>query len=231
MLIPKSSMRMVDKGWSRLVRDMKDIKRKGESYAKAGVLGSTAPREDGDPLSNVDIAIVHEFGAPNAGIPERSFIRSTFNRERAKYIQLLRLLAPRIYADQIDATKALGLLGLRMAADMKGAIQGGLSPALSASTIHKRLMRSVKSRAAGRLARRRQQAEMAGAVFGGPAADFSKMEARSIKAVANRSRQMRMAAAVFGNHGGHVPLLDTGQLLNSITHAVVLGREEKKGTP
>ena len=41
--------------------------------AKVGVIGSKA-----------EIATHHEFGAPVAGIPERSFIRSTFNEEKGK---------------------------------------------------------------------------------------------------------------------------------------------------
>ena len=41
--------------------------------AKVGVIGSKA-----------EIATHHEFGAPAAGIPERSFIRSTFNEEKGK---------------------------------------------------------------------------------------------------------------------------------------------------
>lgn len=39
--------------------------------AKVGVIGSRAK-----------IAIHHEYGAPAANIPERSFIRSTFNEEK-----------------------------------------------------------------------------------------------------------------------------------------------------
>ena len=47
-----------------------DIKR---NSAKVGVIGSKAK-----------IAAHHEYGAPAAGIPERSFIRSTFNEEKGK---------------------------------------------------------------------------------------------------------------------------------------------------
>ncbi|MCJ7694313.1 MAG: hypothetical protein MUO40_02705 [Anaerolineaceae bacterium] len=44
-----------------------------EYSANVGVIGSKA-----------QIAAHHEFGAPAAGIPERSFIRSTFNEEKGK---------------------------------------------------------------------------------------------------------------------------------------------------
>lgn len=41
--------------------------------AKVGVIGSRAK-----------VAVHHEYGAPAAGIPERSFIRSTFNEEKRR---------------------------------------------------------------------------------------------------------------------------------------------------
>lgn len=47
-----------------------------KTYAKVGVIGSKA-----------GIAAHHEFGT--VGIPERSFIRSTFNEERGKIVKIV----------------------------------------------------------------------------------------------------------------------------------------------
>lgn len=234
MFIPKSALRMVDKGFSQLVREMKEIKRRGECYAKAGVLGSGAAREDdGTRKTNVDIALIHEYGAPRAGIPERSFIRSTFTAKRSEYVSLLRTMAPKIFAMQLDVKQALGLVGLKMAADMKSTISGGLSPPLAASTIRRRLLLGARARGTARLARREMQVNMAAAVFGGDAVNTGVLWAKGVsrleKSLKRKGDQMAMAAAVFGNAGGHKPLIDTGQLLNSITHAVVLGSTEEKG--
>lgn len=41
--------------------------------------GEVAPQTG---ISMIELAAIHEFGAPEANIPERSFIRSTFRRER-----------------------------------------------------------------------------------------------------------------------------------------------------
>lgn len=46
--------------------------------AKVGVIGSRAK-----------IAIHHEYGAPAANIPERSFIRSTFNEEKRQISKII----------------------------------------------------------------------------------------------------------------------------------------------
>lgn len=64
-----SSVALFDTGelYSQIDADIQRVS------AKVGVIGSKA-----------EIATHHEFGAPAAGIPERSFIRSTFNEEKGK---------------------------------------------------------------------------------------------------------------------------------------------------
>lgn len=69
-----SSMALFDTGemFSQIDHDIH------KSYAKVGVIGSKAA-----------IAAHHEFGAPAAMIPERSFIRSTFNEEKSKITKII----------------------------------------------------------------------------------------------------------------------------------------------
>jgi phage gpG-like protein len=64
-----SSVALFDTGemYSQIDADIQRVS------AKVGVIGSKA-----------EIATHHEFGAPAAGIPERSFVRSTFNEEKGK---------------------------------------------------------------------------------------------------------------------------------------------------
>ena len=64
-----SSIALFDTGemYGQIDADIQDYS------ANVGVIGSKA-----------QIAAHHEFGAPAAGIPERSFIRSTFNEEKDK---------------------------------------------------------------------------------------------------------------------------------------------------
>ena len=68
-------------GTKTLDRDlgMKDILKqvkilRGKPFVKAGFPEeANRPRKDGDPLSNAEIATVHEFGSTDGRIPERSF--------------------------------------------------------------------------------------------------------------------------------------------------------------
>jgi hypothetical protein len=115
----KVAVRAVDKGWGELRKAAKAIK-EGGSYVKVGVLGEGPKNErPGDTLDNVGLALIHEFGAPIAGIPERSFIRSSFEANRPAYVAALRKMVEQVYELKMAVPKGLGLIGAKMAADMK----------------------------------------------------------------------------------------------------------------
>lgn len=159
----------------RFVHIATELKKLKKGYAKAGVLASEKERDSGE-VSNVDLAIIHEFGSPIAGIPERSFVRSAFTRNRQEYSATLKKLAAALIEGKgvQTAEKILGLVGAKMAADMKAAITKGIAP------------------------------PNAPAVY---------------------ARKLAKGSA----NGTPKPLVDTGQLLNSITWVVILGEEPKKG--
>ncbi len=135
----RTAVKYVDKGWNALRKMAKNVKQH-DSFVKVGLLGEGAKKNDrrGDEkLTNLEIGIIHEFGSPAAGIPERSFVRATVNAKRGEYALLLSRLVKEIYSLKIDVRQALGILGARAAADMKNRItQGaGIPPPLRASTI------------------------------------------------------------------------------------------------
>lgn len=128
------SIHETDRGWKEIERVLTTLKQR-KSFVKAGVLGDGKPRDDG--LSNVDLAMIHEFGAPKAGIPERSFIRSSFDMGRASYVSMLAKLLRQVYEGRKSIEQALGVVGLQMATDMKAAITAGagIPPPLKEATI------------------------------------------------------------------------------------------------
>lgn len=97
------------------------------AHVKVGVLQSQGGNQIHDPesgLTMTEIAAIHEFGSPAAGIPERSFIRSTFNVVRAADLQaLVRRLAKQVVHAQMPITQALGILGQWGAAAVKNTIR------------------------------------------------------------------------------------------------------------
>lgn len=162
----------VDRGWKKIRATLKALK-DGDSYVKIGVLGSSKNMREG-PVSNVDLAVIHEFGAPRANIPERSFLRSTFDANRQQYIAELRQLMTKVYENKMTIARALGVMGLRMSTDVKKRITtgDGIPPPNTPDVFMRKLMK-------------------------------------------NSTRFNKTGAAPR-------PLVDTGRLVNSISHEVVL---------
>jgi hypothetical protein len=74
--------------------------------------------------TNVQLGIIHEFGRGH--MPARPFIRPAFARHREDYLALLRMLvASSVYSGKMPFDKALRLIGVRMAADMKKYVTAG----------------------------------------------------------------------------------------------------------
>lgn len=114
----------------------------GMHRAEVGIFQSKAGRQDNEGTDNVDLAVIHEFGAPDAGIPERSHFRSTLTKNRDKYLQLIKQLTEKLLKhpegiEDID-DRVLGIVGEVAAGDVKQAIADGLSPELKPATIKRK---------------------------------------------------------------------------------------------
>lgn len=133
----KFGFREVDKGWNALRQSMKSLEQ-NKSYVKIGVLddGKGAEIRDGG-LSNAEIAAIHEFGSADGRIPERSFVRSTWEAKESEYLAMMKKLVRGVYEGKMSVEKALNVAGARIANDIKNRVtQGpGIPPPLAASTI------------------------------------------------------------------------------------------------
>ncbi len=98
-----------DAVWQKLRQTVKGI---DKASVRVGVLGANALQvHAGGSYTNVQIAVTHEFGAPAAGIPERSFIRSTFVTRRDELVKLQAAACRGILAGKYSIEHALGLIG------------------------------------------------------------------------------------------------------------------------
>jgi len=89
-------------------------------------------------VSNAVIAAAHEFGVPDKNIPERSFLRSTFNENKDKAASFLATRIRNALISKGDMNKPFELLGLKMATEVKGKIQSGIEPPLLKATIKRK---------------------------------------------------------------------------------------------
>ena len=179
----KSRTKVRDRGWARLRAELE--KARGRPHVKVGVLAADADKAyEGGGTTVLDVAIWNEFGTER--IPERSFLRSTADEQRAAMGSRMQAYMRAFENGSLSISGALERIGLEMQAAIKHTIVTMTDPPNAPSTIR------AKARRAGRreIARARRE--------GGKAAADA-------------------ALAKYNN-----PLIDTGQLLNSIHSEVVL---------
>lgn len=123
-----------DRGLTKILANMKDL---DGAQVAVGIQGPEAGaiHPDGE-IDNVSLGVIHEFGAPGANIPERSFIRETFDIRVGEWARVARKIAEKVYSTTPERPgRALGVLGEFVVADIKKQIARGIPPPLAASTV------------------------------------------------------------------------------------------------
>jgi phage gpG-like protein len=115
-----------DNALRRLRKIAKSFKEPGS--VKVGLPKGSNDYPDG--TSVIMVGLVHEFGSPSKGIPERSFLRSTVAEEKRSIKRMMAKMAKQILDGKLDADKALQLLGLKVQTDVKAKITDLKEPAL-----------------------------------------------------------------------------------------------------
>ncbi len=134
-MMPKTFGTVIERdlGFNR-IRDT--FLKAGDPVVKVGIQGKDATDLHGDfgggarPLTNLEVGVIHEFGAPGVNIPERSFIRAPVKRHAAKYYRRIQLIVKAAITGVLTVKKGLGLLGIEVESDMKNAMQRGIPPPL-----------------------------------------------------------------------------------------------------
>jgi hypothetical protein len=115
-----------DLGWLAILQQVEALA--GGAYAKVGVLeddpkGSYRPKGG---LTVAEIAAVQEFGTEDGHVPERSFLRSTFDEMRDTLDEMSRKLIIAVVLDRtLTVEQALNLLGAKFAAAVRAKITDG----------------------------------------------------------------------------------------------------------
>lgn len=123
-----------DRGLTKILANMKDLD--GAQIA-VGFQGpeAAAIHPDGD-IDIIGIAVIQEFGAPGAGIPERSLIRATFDAKVDEWARVAQRIAEDVYSTTPQSPgRALGVLGEVVVSDYRNAITAGIPPPLKAATV------------------------------------------------------------------------------------------------
>lgn len=139
-----STLTDVDKGYGELLEVLGELE-EGASFAVVGIRSAAGGEDVGGGFNLASLAAVHEFGSEKAGVPERSFLRSTADAQQEFVADRLeKAAAALVDPDRLDRQAAyereLGLLGVAVAGKVQQAIAnrtiGG--PPLAESTIERK---------------------------------------------------------------------------------------------
>ncbi len=130
-------VRDTDKGFDAFFKGLKAV---GKNRVKVGIQGREAAQVRPGGSTMVEIAAHHEFGAPNANIPQRSFIRSVADENRREYDNRTEAIVRKLVASP-KTTSVKGellKLGEQVRRDVLAKIDSNIPPALKQATIDRK---------------------------------------------------------------------------------------------
>jgi len=138
--IVSAKVREVDLGWGKIIAEIRKMK---GSHTKVGLPqeGSVEPNPDTgitEMSELVAIGAVHEFGAPNKNIPERSFVRATTDDNRSRIIKMQQLEISKITGGKSTVDISLKRMGTVVQGMMQRKIRQGPFVPLKPATIRKK---------------------------------------------------------------------------------------------
>lgn len=218
-----------DFGFKKLMTRADELAKK--PYVKAGFTGERgASMKQGGKKTVAYIAKVHEYGATvklkngkSITIPCRSFMRSTKYQNQEKYNKHMAILGEQLLdADaEIDVRTALGLIGQEYISDVKSTIKNQIPPPLKQATIARKNKRKVQKAKAAVSA-------IHGKLAAGAARETAKFGVAREQRLSDRDKNRLNTAAqtIMADGGSSTPLIDKGQLINSLTYKVEMEGEK-----
>lgn len=126
-----------DKGYRKAVRALR--KASGTKHVVVGIRSAKGSEvAPGDDINLAGIAAVNEFGSEDGHVPERSFLRATFDAHKADYTKVVEDILPKILDGTSTVDKELGRLGLKVTGDVQKTIRAGVDPPNAPSTIKRK---------------------------------------------------------------------------------------------
>jgi phage gpG-like protein len=105
---------------------------------KVGIQGTAGDQQYEDGVTLAFVAAVHEFGAPDANVPERSFLRATYDANPTHWDKRLRDELTRVVKQGRDPRAALLVVMEELRSAIIDRINSGIDPPLAESTIQRK---------------------------------------------------------------------------------------------
>lgn len=126
------------KGEDRLPEIERAVARLGRLEARVGVMAKAGASSQDSSFGMAELAYVHEFGSPKAGVPQRSFLRSTFEEQGPALEKLSARAAKAVVEGRVAPEAAVALLGEWGVARVRENMTRGINPPLAPATLEKR---------------------------------------------------------------------------------------------
>ena len=131
----------VDRGYERIKRELEKMH---GSYTKVGLPSEAKPKSGRgqkkyDDMSEVaTVLAVHEWGAPNKGIPERSTMRTSFDENVLNLQKIRNSEYNKILSGKSNVKKSLGVMGSFLSNKTKQKIVDLKFPPNKPSTVNRK---------------------------------------------------------------------------------------------
>lgn len=119
-----------DLGWKRIQRDLEDL---GKKSVEVGIQSDAGIDKEGNPI--IERAVTNEFGDPKQRIPERSFVRSSFDEKQGELADITSKLTGAVIDGKMTPNEAAVLLGQKHENDIREKITTLSTPPNSPYTI------------------------------------------------------------------------------------------------
>ena len=129
----KGNVVVRDLGWQRIVLE---LARMENAVVDVGVHSDAGSSKEGTPIAAY--GAYNEYGAPKAGVPERSFMRSTFDETIPKLNRIREKALETVYLGRLTAEQAAAALGEQHQGDIQRKIRSGVPPPNKPATIKRK---------------------------------------------------------------------------------------------
>ncbi|NIQ91025.1 MAG: hypothetical protein GWM98_04750 [Nitrospinaceae bacterium] len=134
--------KVIDRGWDQLMKRMRRYSL--GVAAKVGIQGPKGAAARGIQLSNAYLGSIHEFGTRDGKIPERPFMRATFDANEGKYSREYKKIAAGFFEGG-TVEGQLMVLGEKYRADIIRAVQSRKFQELSVEYRVRKIMKGKET--------------------------------------------------------------------------------------
>ncbi|NQY74606.1 MAG: hypothetical protein HRT90_07570 [Candidatus Margulisbacteria bacterium] len=131
------STKDTDRGYLKLLKEINLLRKKPS--IKVGLIGPNKHKNT-KAVTMVKMGTAHEFGSKNQNIPQRSFMRTTFDQRKRSWFLKTKKLKSMVLSGKTTVSRSLDTLGITLETDIKSKIQkeDPKWPSLSPQTIKRK---------------------------------------------------------------------------------------------